>query len=100
MKVYQEEVFGPVLSCVHVNNLDEAIEFVNANPFGNGTAIFTSSGASARKYQHNIEVGQIGVNAPIPVPLPFFPWNGTKGSMLGDIQFYGKTAVQFYTQSK
>lgn len=100
MTCYKEEIFGPVLCCVNVNTLEEAIEFVNANRYGNGTAIFTSSGCSARAYQHSIQVGLIGVNVPIPVPLPFFSWSSMKDSLLGDIHFYGKSAVQFYTQTK
>jgi malonate-semialdehyde dehydrogenase (acetylating)/methylmalonate-semialdehyde dehydrogenase len=100
MTCYREEIFGPVLCCVHVNTLEEAIDFVNANRYGNGTAIFTASGCSARAYQHSIQVGLIGVNVPIPVPLPFFSWSSMKDSLLGDIHFYGKSAVQFYTQTK
>ena len=100
MACYNEEIFGPVLCCVHVRTLEEAIEFVNANRYGNGTAIFTASGCSARAYQHQVQVGLIGVNVPIPVPLPFFSWSSMKDSLLGDIHFYGKSAVQFYTQTK
>jgi malonate-semialdehyde dehydrogenase (acetylating)/methylmalonate-semialdehyde dehydrogenase len=69
---YREEIFGPVLATVEVDTLDQAIELVNANPYGNGTAIFTGSGAAARKYQYEIDVGQVGINVPIPVPLPMF----------------------------
>ena len=73
---------------------------VNANPYGNGTSIFTASGAAARKYQHEIEVGQVGINVPIPVPLPFFSFTGWKGSFYGDLHAYGKQAVRFYTETK
>lgn len=100
MKCYTEEIFGPVLVCMEVDTLDEAIKLINANPYGNGTAIFTRSGAAARKYQHEIDVGQIGINLPIPVPLPFFSFTGSRASIRGDLNFYGKTGVQFYTQIK
>lgn len=100
MKCYKEEIFGPVLVCVEVDTFDQAIELINSNPYGNGTAIFTRSGAAARKYQHEIDVGQIGINLPIPVPLPFFSFTGSRASIRGDLNFYGKTAVNFYTQIK
>ncbi|WP_406667204.1 CoA-acylating methylmalonate-semialdehyde dehydrogenase [Gallaecimonas sp. GXIMD1310] len=100
MRIYQEEIFGPVLCLVNANSLDEAIELVNANPYGNGTSIFTACGAAARKYQHEIEVGQVGINVPIPVPLPFFSFTGWKGSFYGDQHAYGKQAVRFYTETK
>jgi len=100
MKVYTEEIFGPVLVCLSANSLDEAINLVNKNPYGNGTAIFTNSGSLARKYQHEIEVGQVGVNVPIPVPLPFFSFTGSKNSFLGSTHFYGKMGINFYTQTK
>ena len=73
---------------------------INANPYGNGTAIFTSSGGAARKFQNEIDVGQIGVNLPIPVPVPFFSFTGSRGSKLGDLGPYGKQVIQFYTQTK
>jgi len=100
MKVYTEEIFGPVLICLNVDTLDDAITLINKNPYGNGTAVFTNSGALARKYQHEIDVGQIGVNVPIPVPLPFFSFTGSKKSFLGSNHFYGKMGVDFYTQTK
>jgi malonate-semialdehyde dehydrogenase (acetylating) / methylmalonate-semialdehyde dehydrogenase len=100
MKIYTTEIFGPVMVIVGVNNLDEAITLVNNNPFGNGTGIFTQSGAAARKFQSEIDVGQVGVNVPIPVPVPFFSFTGSRGSKLGDLGPYGKQAVQFYTQTK
>ena len=83
-----------------MDSLDDAIAFTNNNPFGNGTAIFTSSGAAARKFQNEIDVGQVGINLPIPVPLPFFSFTGSKGSKLGDLGPYGKQVVEFYTQTK
>lgn len=100
MKIYDEEIFGPVLACVEVGTLDEAIKFINTNPFGNGTAIFTRSGAAARKFVDEITVGQVGVNVPIPVPLPMFSFTGNKGSIMGDLNFYGKAGVNFFTQLK
>ncbi|WP_299495313.1 CoA-acylating methylmalonate-semialdehyde dehydrogenase [uncultured Shewanella sp.] len=100
MSIYKEEIFGPVLACMHADSLDAAIEIVNASPYGNGTSIFTACGAAARKYQHEIEVGQVGINVPIPVPLPFFSFTGWKGSFYGDQHAYGKQAVRFYTETK
>jgi malonate-semialdehyde dehydrogenase (acetylating)/methylmalonate-semialdehyde dehydrogenase len=97
---YKEEIFGPVLCTLSVNSLDEAIALINANPYGNGTAIFTKSGASARRFQHEIDVGQVGINVPIPVPLPVFSFTGSRASFLGSTHFYGKMGFQFYTQVK
>ncbi|TWI47258.1 malonate-semialdehyde dehydrogenase (acetylating)/methylmalonate-semialdehyde dehydrogenase [Pseudomonas duriflava] len=100
MRIYTEEIFGPVLLAIEVETLDEAIELVNRNPFGNGTGLFTQSGAAARKFQSEIDVGQVGINIPIPVPVPFFSFTGSRGSKLGDLGPYGKQVVQFYTQTK
>jgi malonate-semialdehyde dehydrogenase (acetylating)/methylmalonate-semialdehyde dehydrogenase len=100
MKIYTTEIFGPVMVIVGVNTLAEAIELVNSNPFGNGTGIFTQSGAAARKFQTEIDVGQVGINVPIPVPVPYFSFTGSRGSKLGDLGPYGKQVVQFYTQTK
>ena len=100
MAIYDQEIFGPVLSLVGAANLDEAIEFINANPNGNGTAVFTQSGAAARKFQEEIDVGQVGINIPIPVPVPFFSFTGSRGSKLGDLGPYGKQVILFYTQTK
>jgi len=97
---YKEEIFAPVLVCLEADTLEDAISLTNANPFGNGCSIFTSSGASARKFQHEIDVGQVGINVPIPVPLPFFSFTGSRGSIRGDVHFYGKQGVNFYTQIK
>jgi len=97
---YTEEIFGPVLVCLRAASLEEAMDLINSNPYGNGCAIFTSSGAAARKFTHGIEVGQVGVNVPIPVPLPMFSFTGNKASIRGDINFYGKSGVNFYTQLK
>lgn len=100
MKCYKEEIFGPVLLCIQADSLDEAINIVNRNKYGNGASIFTSSGVDARKFQTEIEAGQVGINVPIPVPLPFFSFTGSKASFAGDLNFYGKAGVQFYTQIK
>jgi len=100
MKIYTTEIFGPVMVIVGVNTLEEAITLINNNPFGNGTGIFTQSGALARKFQNEIDVGQVGINVPIPVPVPFFSFTGSRGSKLGDLGPYGKQVVQFYTQTK
>jgi malonate-semialdehyde dehydrogenase (acetylating)/methylmalonate-semialdehyde dehydrogenase len=100
MKIYTTEIFGPVMTIVSVDSLDEAIKLINDNPFGNGTGIFTQSGAAARKFQSEIDVGQVGINVPIPVPVPYFSFTGSRGSKLGDLGPYGKQAVQFYTQTK
>ncbi len=100
MSIYREEIFGPVLCCMSVETLDEAIELINNLEVGNGTSIFTSSGGAARKYQHEILVGQVGINIPIPVPLPMFSFTGWRGSFRGDLHAYGKQAVRFYTETK
>ena len=100
MDVYKEEIFGPALAIVRSDSLEDAISLINNNQYGNGTAIFTASGAAARKYQHEIEVGQVGINVPIPVPLPFFSFTGWKNSFYGDLHAYGKQAVRFYTETK
>ncbi len=100
MKVYTTEIFGPVMVIIGVPTLDDAIKLINDNPFGNGTGIFTQSGAAARKFQNEIDVGQVGINVPIPVPVPFFSFTGSRGSKLGDLGPYGKQVIQFYTQTK
>lgn len=103
MDCYKEEIFGPVLVCLEVDTLAEAISLVNANPHGNGTALFTASGAAARRFQHEVDVGMVGINVPIPVPAASsgaFSFTGWRGSFLGDLQMYGKMGVQFYTRTK
>ncbi len=100
MSIYTDEIFGPVLVASEVATLDDAIELVNANPYGNGVSLFTSSGGAARRFQREIEVGQVGINVPIPVPLPFFSFTGWKDSFFGDQHAYGKQAVRFYTETK
>ncbi|MBZ0329618.1 CoA-acylating methylmalonate-semialdehyde dehydrogenase [Halomonas sp. ANAO-440] len=100
MTIYREEIFGPVLCVVSVDTLDEAIEFVNANPNGNGTSIFTNSGWVARRFESDIDVGQVGINVPIPVPVAYFSFTGSRGSKLGDLGPNGKQAIAFWTQTK
>ena len=100
MVIYNAEIFGPVLSVVRAETLEEAIAIVNANPYGNGTAIFTSSGASARKFQNEVSVGMVGINVPVPVPLAFFPFSGWKHSFFGDLHVHGRDGVNFYTETK
>jgi len=100
MDIYKEEVFGPVLVCMEADSLDESIEVINGNEYGNGVAVFTTNGATARYFQHNIEAGQVGINVPIPVPLPFFSFTGAKKSFAGDLNFYGKMGIQFYTKTQ
>jgi len=100
MAIYEQEIFGPVLVILSAATLDEAIELVNANPNGNGTALFTQSGAAARRFQEDIDVGQVGINVPIPVPVPLFSFTGSRASKLGDLGPYGKQVILFYTQTK
>ena len=99
-EMVQEEIFGPVLSVVHVETLDEAIDVVNASRFGNGTSIFTESGASVRRYRHDVEAGMIGVNIGVAAPVAFFPFSGWKDSFLGDLHAHGPDAVDFFTRKK
>lgn len=100
MRAYDEEIFGPVLVVVETETLDEAIELINKNRYGNGSAIFTQNGSASYKFQKEIEAGQVGINVPIPVPLPMFSFTGNKGSFLGDLNFYGKAGLMFLTQYK
>ena len=102
MKCYTEEIFGPVLVCLNVATVDDAIQLINDNPYGNGAAIFTRSGSTASKFQKDINVGQLGINVPIPVPLPMFSFTGNKKSVAGGgaNNFYGKPGLNFYTQWK
>jgi len=100
MRIYDEEIFGPVLIVLAADTLEAAIELINANPNGNGTALFTQSGAAARRFQEDIDVGQVGINVPIPVPVPLFSFTGSRASKLGDLGPYGKQVVMFYTQTK
>jgi len=100
MSVYTEEIFGPVLCVVRVDTYDEAIELVNSNPYGNGTAIFTNDGGAARRYQNEVSVGMIGVNVPIPVPMAYYSFGGWKNSLFGDSHAHGTEGVNFFTRGK
>src|SRR5512137_645643 len=100
MTVYREEIFGPVLVVLRVKTLDEALELVNRNPYGNGTAVFTGSGSSARRFVNEIQVGMVGVNVAIPVPMAFFSFGGWKQSLFGDLHVHGMEGVKFYTRTK
>jgi malonate-semialdehyde dehydrogenase (acetylating)/methylmalonate-semialdehyde dehydrogenase len=98
--VYKEELFGPVLAVIRVSTLDEAIAIINANPYGNGTAIFTGNGDAARRFQRGVHVGMIGVNVPIPTPMAYYSFGGWKDSLFGDHHMHGSEGVRFYTRAK
>jgi malonate-semialdehyde dehydrogenase (acetylating)/methylmalonate-semialdehyde dehydrogenase len=100
MEVYRDEIFGPVLSVLRAGTVDEAIELVNANPYGNGTAVFTSSGEAARRFHREVNVGMIGLNVPIPVPMAYYSFGGWKDSLFGERRIHGPEGVGFYTRSK
>ena len=100
MKIGGEEIFGPVMSVMRAKDLDEAIEMANSNPFGNGHAIFTSSGKSAREFQYRVTSGNVGINIGIVAPMAFFPFSGMKDSFLGILHTQGEEAVRFFTESK
>ena len=100
MEVYRDEIFGPVLSVLRAGTADEAIELINSNPYGNGTALFTSSGEAARKFHRGVKVGMIGINVPIPVPMAYYSFGGWKDSLFGERRVHGPEGVAFYTRSK
>jgi malonate-semialdehyde dehydrogenase (acetylating)/methylmalonate-semialdehyde dehydrogenase len=100
MTIYKDEIFGPVLVVLRAQTLGQAIETVNQNQYGNGVAIFTRSGAAARRMTHEIQVGMVGVNVPIPVPMAFFSFGGWKSSLFGDLHVHGVEGVKFYTRTK
>ncbi len=100
MTAYREEIFGPVLSVLRTGSVDEAIATINANPYGNGTAIFTASGEAARRFQRGVDVGMIGINVPIPVPMAYYSFGGWKDSLFGDKHVHGPEGVSFYTRGK
>jgi malonate-semialdehyde dehydrogenase (acetylating) / methylmalonate-semialdehyde dehydrogenase len=100
MRCYTDEIFGPVLSVVRAPSYADAVAIVNANPYGNGTAIFTNDGGAARRFTHEVEVGMVGVNVPIPVPMAFYSFGGWKSSLFGDTHVYGMDGVHFYTRAK
>ena len=100
MSIYKDEIFGPVLGITRAATYDEAIALVNKNPYANGVAIFTNDGGAARKFQHEIEVGMVGINIPIPVPMAYYSFGGWKASLFGDTHIYGRDGVHFYTRTK
>ncbi|MFC6088797.1 CoA-acylating methylmalonate-semialdehyde dehydrogenase [Saccharothrix lopnurensis] len=100
MSLYRDEIFGPVLSVLRAASYDEALDVVNANPYGNGTAVFTNDGGAARRFQHEVEVGMVGVNVPIPVPVSYYSFGGWKDSLFGDSHAYGPDGVHFFTRTK
>ncbi|MGC4081354.1 MAG: CoA-acylating methylmalonate-semialdehyde dehydrogenase [Vicinamibacterales bacterium] len=100
MTIYTDEIFGPVLVVVRAASLDEAIALINRNPYGNGTAIFTRSGAAARIFEHEVQVGMVGINVPIPVPMAFYSFGGWKSSLFGDLHVHGTEGIKFYTRTK
>jgi malonate-semialdehyde dehydrogenase (acetylating)/methylmalonate-semialdehyde dehydrogenase len=100
MDIYRDEIFGPVLVVLRAGTFGEAIDIVNANPYGNGTAIFTSSGQAAKRFQRNVQVGMIGINVPIPVPMAFYSFGGWKDSLFGDTHVHGPEGIRFYTRAK
>ena len=100
MSVYTDEIFGPVLSVVRVETYDEALDLINENPYGNGTAIFTNDGGAARRFQNEVQVGMVGINVPIPVPMAYYSFGGWKASLFGDSHAHGMDGVQFFTRQK
>lgn len=100
MSVYDDEIFGPVLSVVRAKSYDDALELVNSNPYGNGTAIFTNDGGAARRFQNEVEVGMVGINVPIPVPMAYYSFGGWKNSLFGDSHAHGMEGVHFFTRGK
>ena len=100
MSIYKDEIFGPVLGVTRVATYAEAIDLINKNPYANGVAIFTNDGGAARKFQHEVEVGMVGINVPIPVPMAYYSFGGWKASLFGDLHIYGRDGVSFYTRQK
>ena len=100
MRGYTDEIFGPVLSVVRAASYADALAVINASPYGNGTAIFTNDGGAARRFTHEVEVGMVGVNVPIPVPMAFYSFGGWKASLFGDTHVHGTEGVHFYTRGK
>jgi malonate-semialdehyde dehydrogenase (acetylating)/methylmalonate-semialdehyde dehydrogenase len=100
MPIYTDEIFGPVLSVVRAKSYEEALELINSNPYGNGTAIFTNDGGAAAKFRNEVEVGMVGINVPIPVPVAYYSFGGWKASLFGDSHAYGTQGVHFYTRTK
>jgi len=100
MSVYTDEIFGPVLSIIRVESYNEAMDLINSNPYGNGTAIFTNDGGAARRFQNEVRVGMVGINVPIPVPMAYYSFGGWKASLFGDSHAHGMDGVRFFTRQK
>ena len=100
MDAYKDEIFGPVLGVTRVDTYDEAVQLVNENPYGNGTAIFTQDGGVARQFQFEVQAGMVGINVPIPVPVAYYSFGGWKASLFGDTHIYGPEGITFYTRGK
>ena len=100
MALYRDEIFGPVLSVVRVDTYDEAVRLVSENPYGNGVAIFTRDGGAARRFEHEVDAGMVGINVPIPVPMAYYSFGGWKQSLFGDTHVHGPEGVHFYTRGK
>jgi malonate-semialdehyde dehydrogenase (acetylating)/methylmalonate-semialdehyde dehydrogenase len=100
MSIYTDEIFGPVLSVVRVDSYDQALETINSNPYGNGTAIFTNDGGAARRFENEVEVGMVGINVPVPVPMAYYSFGGWKNSLFGDTHAHGTEGVGFFTRGK
>jgi malonate-semialdehyde dehydrogenase (acetylating)/methylmalonate-semialdehyde dehydrogenase len=100
MDCYRDEIFGPVLTVVHVDTYEEGVRLINSHEYGNGTAIFTRDGGVARQFQFDIEVGMVGINVPIPVPVAYYSFGGWRSSLFGDLHMYGPEGIQFYTRGK
>ena len=100
MSIYTDEIFGPVLSVVRVESYAEGVQLINDNPYGNGTAIFTNDGGAARQFQNEVQVGMIGINVPVPVPMAYYSFGGWKNSLFGDSHAHGMEGVNFFTRGK
>jgi malonate-semialdehyde dehydrogenase (acetylating)/methylmalonate-semialdehyde dehydrogenase len=100
MEVYHDEIFGPVLSVVRADNFEDAVDLINASPYGNGVALFTRDGGLARRFESEIEVGMVGINVPIPVPVAQYSFGGWKQSLFGDAHMYGADGIRFFTRQK
>jgi malonate-semialdehyde dehydrogenase (acetylating)/methylmalonate-semialdehyde dehydrogenase len=100
MSLYTDEIFGPVLSVLRVRSYDEGLALINANPYGNGTAVYTNDGGAARRFQNEVEVGMVGINVPIPVPVSYYSFGGWKQSLFGDTHAHGTEGVHFFTRGK
>jgi malonate-semialdehyde dehydrogenase (acetylating)/methylmalonate-semialdehyde dehydrogenase len=100
MRVYDDEIFGPVLCIVRMDDYESAVALVNANPYGNGVALFTRDGGTARRFEREVQVGMVGINVPIPVPVAWHSFGGWKASLFGDAPIYGPEGIRFYTRPK